>query len=237
MQRIPDEPLRLTFFDDALSYQHLRDLHRVYTGLLETDPAAGLRYLESYLLSVAVGVKAVHHVRKVDAEFMTDFMLPQLEEDELIGEIAGRLARGDGQRPGAATPAGLATDEDDDDQTVDVKGLIDTVTRRDKRVEVPGTNFHFEQDDVREALNSAVSAGIKVKRSTDVAANKLDAPAGAVKTAAREVTKAHEAYKEVAETADFDQRRRKSLEVAFNRLRRSLNGLERQLAKDKVLGA
>jgi hypothetical protein len=66
MQRIPDEPLPLTFFD-AISYEQLREVLRHYQPLLERDPAEARRYLESFLLSVAVGVTPVHQIRRIDA--------------------------------------------------------------------------------------------------------------------------------------------------------------------------
>lgn len=237
IQRIPDEPLKLTFFDDVLSYQHLQELQRKYTGLLDTDPAGAQRYLESYLLSLTVGVSTIHNIRKVDAEFMSDYMLPQLEDDE-YGDLAAKVARGNANGQAAAVPPGLATDDpEDDEDAVDVKGLIDLVTRRDKTIHVPGTRVELKQDDVRQILNVAISTALKQKKNIESAENKLDAPGDAIKAAARDVSKALDAYKAIAGDPDFDHRRRKSLEAAFNRLKRSLKGLERQLEKDKVVGA
>jgi hypothetical protein len=102
------------------------------------------RLLESFLLSVAVGVTPVHQLRRIDADFMNDYMLPNLEEDEAIGNLADALAA-PAAPEGDAPPAGvreLAGDPDPDgDDTpaqVDVRNMINLVTRRDKRVEVPG---------------------------------------------------------------------------------------------------
>lgn len=238
MQRIPDELLPLTFFD-GLAYEQLRELHRAYDALLEHDPDEARRYLESFLLSVAVGVTPVHQIRKIDASFMPEYMLPQLEEDEVIGVVAGRLSAPDGKDsipPPAGADSLLSTDEDDEPHAVDIKRLIDVVTRRDKRVEVPGTPTVLKRDDVREAVKSAVITGIKEKKRDEKDSDKIEAPVTNVKAAGREVLKAMAAVKAVANDPDFDQKRRKSLEFAYNKLKRNCRDLETELTKAKVIG-
>ena len=92
MQRIPSRPLPLTFFN-AIKLEQLREVHRAHSALLQTDPARAQAHLESFLLSVAVGIKAVHEIRQVDADFMSEYMLPQLEDDEgIVGQFAIQLA-------------------------------------------------------------------------------------------------------------------------------------------------
>lgn len=238
MQRIPREPLRLRFFDD-ISYQHLRDLYGPYSQMMETDPARARILLNTFLLSVASGVTAVHKVRSVDPGFIGEYMLPQLEEDEVFGEAVDAFVRAGGAQQLSAAPATsrslLVVDDVGDRDEIDVRGLIDIVTRRDKRVEVPGTNLVSTQGEMREAVKEAILTGIKLKRRDEDEANKLEAPVAAVKAATRSVAKALEAVKVVADDDDFDQRRRRSLEAAFNKLKRSMRGLEHELAKDEIV--
>jgi hypothetical protein len=237
MQRIPDEPLHLTFFD-TLSYEQLREVHRLYHPMLERDPDEARRYLESFLLSVAVGVTPVHQIRRIDASFMSDYMLPQLEEDEVVGEIADRLVAPEDNDERAA-PVGadaLFVRDEGDPAPVDVKRLINVVTRRDKRIEVGGTPVVLERDDVKEAVKAAVITGIKEKRREERDADKLAAPIDGVKAATRELAKATEAVRAVANDPDFDQKHRKSLEAAFNKFRRTTRDLETVLTKAEVLG-
>jgi hypothetical protein len=238
MQRIPDEPLNLTFFD-TISYEQLREVHRIYQPLLERDPDEARRYLESFLLSVAVGVTPVHQIRRIDPSFMADYMLPQLEEDEIVGEFADRLAAPH-SNGGAQVPTGaevLLVKDEREPAPVDLKRLINIVTRRDKRVEVSGTPVVLERDEVREAVKAAVITGIKAKRNDERDADKLAAPIDRVKAATSELTKAIDAIKAVASDPDFDQKRRKTLEAAFKKFKRTTRDLETALTKADVLGS
>ncbi len=162
-------------------------------------------------------------------------MLPQLEEDEVVGNFADALAGGQGAAKN--DESGLMVDGDDEESAIDLKGLIDIATRRDKRVEVPGENFVLKQDEVNEAFRSAMLTGIKEKRRDDKDADKLEAPISAVRTATRELSKASEAIKALAGDDQFDERRKKSLEVAFNKLKRGVRGLEQRLSKEEIIEA
>jgi hypothetical protein len=241
MQRIPEERLRLTFFN-SIKYEQLRELHRSYFGLLERDPPRAQRHLESFLLSVAVGVTPVHQIRRIDADFMTDYMLPNLEEDEsIIGEFAGALTTAPttpaGERPkGVSELAGdPGTHGDDAPAQVDVRTMVNLVTRRDNRVEVPGTKIVLGKDDLKDALKSALVTGIKEKRRDESAEDKLGAPIDAVKQAAKQTIRAGEAVAVVRDDPEFDVPRRKSLEAAFKKLRRSVRELESTLAKADII--
>ena len=105
MQRIPTRPLPLTFFD-RVKHEQLREVHRVYMTLVERDPVRARRHLESFLLSIAVEIKAVHEIRYVDADFMADYMLPQLEEDETVGPVADVLAAASDGEEAVTRPPG-----------------------------------------------------------------------------------------------------------------------------------
>jgi hypothetical protein len=95
----------------------------------------------------------------------------------------------------------------------------------------------LERDDVKDAIKTAVITGIKEKRRDERDADKLAAPIDCVKAATRELTKGLEATKAVANDPDFDQKRRKSLEAAFNKLKRTSRDLEAALTKANVLGS
>ena len=119
---------------------------------------------------------------------------------------------------------------------VDLRGLINVVTRRDKRVDVSGTPLVIEREDVKEALKAAIITGVKEKKRDEKDADKLETPIAAVKAATREVGKAVEAVRTVADDPDFDKKRQKSLEVAYNKLKRSCRDLETALTKANVIG-
>lgn len=237
LQHMPKEPLPLAFFDN-LGYQQFRDLHSSYQAVVEHDVDEARHRLEGFLLSVAVGVTPVHQLRHIDPDFVPNYLLPQLlDDDEGIGKHAARLATSG--TDSAITPPGvdaLLTGEDPDGGSVRVRGLIDAVTQRDKRVLVPGTPLRLERDDVRDAVKAAIVTGIREKKRDENEADKHQAPVEAVKNATRQLARSAEALRAVAGDADFDDRRRRTLEAAFNKLRRTYRSLETELIKAQVIG-
>src|SRR5581483_4172190 len=136
----------------------------------------------------------------------------------------------------AGADALLVRRDEEETPAVDVKHLINVVTRRDKRVEVAGTPLVVERDDLKEAVKAAVITGIREKKRDERDADKLAAPIDSVKAATRELTKGLDAIKAVAGDPDFDQKHRKSLEAAYNKLKRVSRDLEAALTKANVLG-
>jgi hypothetical protein len=237
LRRIPHEHLPLTFFD-KLGYQQLRDLHGSYHAVVRSDPDEAHRHLEGFLLSVAVGVTPVHQLRRVDSNFLPDYMLPQPQDDEIIGEHAARLATATAADK-SANPQGvsaLLTNGDPDDGAINVRALIDVVTQRDKRVLVPGTPIILEREDVKDALKAAIITGINEKRRDESEADKLQAPLEALKNATRQLTRCAEVLRDVVHGDEFDEKHRKTFEVAFRKLKRTYRALEAELIKVQIIG-
>lgn len=236
LQRIPVRALPLTFFN-AIKLEQLREVHRTRTTLLQTDPARAQAHLESFLLSVAVGIKAVHEIRQIDAEFMADYMLPQLEEDEAVGQFAAALATTPADH--AERPSGvgalLVDDGSDTSPAVNTRHLINVVTSRDRTVLVPGTKFSLDREDVKDALKTAVAAGIKDKKREKRDEDQLSAPVSAVKDATKQLIRAKDAFHAVEHDPEFDDRRRKTLEAAVNKLARTNRDLRATLVKAGVV--
>jgi hypothetical protein len=164
-------------------------------------------------------------------------MLPQLEEDELIGAHAARLVAAPTEK--VANPIGvgalLTGGAEGEFTEVNVRGLIDIVTQRDHKVPIPGTNVSLERDDVKDAVKTAIINGVAEKRRDDSASDRLQAPVDRMRTAAKEVDKCKDACEGVIDTAEFGDSRRKTLEVAFKRLHRNFRGLEAELVKAGVI--
>ncbi len=239
MQRVPRQPLPLTFFDQRIKLEQLREVQRIYTQLIEHDPTRARKHLENFLLSIAVGVTAVHQIRHVDAEFMNSYMLSALEEDELVGSVADALVSPPDGRPSAERPPGVdllaGSDDGDEAPRVDAAHLVDLVTARDKRVTVPGTRVVVDQDDLKDSLKAAVTVGIKDKKRVQKDEDSLSAPSAAVKYATQQVTRAEEALLAVHNDPDFDDRRRKTLEAANKKLVRACRHLEAALVQTGVI--
>lgn len=238
MQRIPKVPLKLKDFDD-LKLQHMRDVYATHERLLEQDPTQATSYLENFLLSVLVGVVAVHQIREIDPEFVATYMLPSLEEDEIIGQQAAQIAAS--EVPIATAPKGakflLGGGAVADSGAPNVVSLINAVSGRDHDVKVPGSNFVLDQKDIISVVRDAYVTGIKYKKRDERESNRLEAPLEAVKNATREVAKANETLKLALGDAEFGTTHRKSLEASYKKLARTLRSLETALTKAGVLGS
>jgi hypothetical protein len=238
LQLIPTEAPRLTFFD-SLGYEQLRELLREREVLQQTDPDQAQRLMETFLLSTAVGVTPVHQLRKIDTSFMDEYMYPHLEEDDEIGSFAEDLAKAKdapGANAGGSNVLDLpGGDEDGEAGEVNLKRLVDLVTGSGKRIKVDGTNFSFERSTIREAIKAAILAGVKEKKRDEKDENKLEAPLSAVKTATKHVVGAAESVRVIATDPEFDDKRRRSLEAAFKKLRKRQRELETTLTDLEVL--
>lgn len=239
MQKIPEQSLPLTFFDERIKLEQLLEVQRIYAALVEEDPARARRHLESFLLSIAVGVSSVHQIRQVDADFMTDFMMPVLGEDETLGSFADALSAPPDKGSSTNRPPGVdalvGPDHDDDIAPVDVGYLINLMTKRDKRIEIPGTNVIIDQDDLRDVLKEAVTGGILDKKRVKRDENQLAAPSEALKQATQQVARAKETLFSVHDDPEFDDRRRKTLEARHKKLGRACRDLEVTLVKTGVI--
>ena len=102
-------------------------------------------------------------------------------------------------------------------------------------MEVPGTNFILDQDEVKEAVKAAITVGIKDKKRVQKDEDQLAAPSAAVKQATQQITRAKEALLAICDDADFDERLRKTLEAAYKKLNRTCRDLEVALVKTGVL--
>lgn len=233
LQQIPAKPPKLTFFD-SLAYEQLRDLLRDRQSLLQTSPSDAERLMESFLLSTAVGVTPVHSLRQIDASFMDDYMYPQLREDEELGAFAEDLAKSQDAETAGTNVLGLPEDDEEEDE-INLKRLIDVVVGDGNRVRPPGSKVNLERAQAKEAIAQAVKAGIKEKRRDARDENKLEAPLGAVKAATKQVVGATDSVREVADDSEFDVQRRKSLEAAFKKLKRRYGELEKTLSNLKII--
>jgi hypothetical protein len=239
LQKIPDTPLPLTFFDERIALEQLREVQRIYVGLMQESPQQATEYLESFLLSIAVGVSSVHQIRQVDAAFMTDFMMPNLSEDDALGPVAEALATSPDDTTPAARPAGVnvlvGPDEDQEEPAVDIKHLVNLVTQPDKRIDIPGTKMLVDRDDLREAIGDAVKGGIKDKKRVKRDEDQLAAPSDALKTATQQINRAKDALLAVDDDPDFDGGRRKTLEVCYKKLVRACRDVHSTLVKTGIV--
>jgi hypothetical protein len=239
MQIIPTKPLRLTDFD-VLALQHMSEVYTKHERLQNEDPEQARVYLESFVLSVLVGVVSVHQIREIDPDFIKEYVLPSLEEDLEVGAHAVKLAEpttstGDSPKGVNALIGGSISIENGD--APNVLGLIDAISGKDHNVRIPGTILILEKSDIKEAVNFAFATAIKDKRRDARESNRLEAPNEAVKFAIREIVRAKDSLKAAVGDPDYDNAHRKTLEANFKKLGRTLRSFEAALLQAGVTGS
>jgi hypothetical protein len=237
MQR-RDPKLRITFFDDERSgpgkLQHLKELEQKYDELIKTGEMeqAGL-LLETWLVVARSGFSSVHQIRAVTQreDFVTTYLLPRLEEQDLIGDRAEALVRGKRARktdlPGLEE-LGSDTGSVESAPLYDLKPLLRLVESRDTgTVTLPGGDgVKVEAERVKAAIGSAIGGAIRDYRAEDRAEDALNAPVDALRKAGRELKKAIDAYGELRDTKDFERSSRGAFDYQLKQLRKQVKRLE-----------
>jgi hypothetical protein len=238
LMTIPEEPLKLRFFDERnVKLQHLKDLYGRYEPLFDKDPAAARRLLENWLLSVQVGLTAVHKLRQINQDFDREYMLPQLQRDDGLGDFAESLTSAghtSGQGPTAGLTVLLGGNGKPPTAPSAAGSLLNLLTRSDKRIEVtkPGAEHavQVERDDVLMAVKTATFDGVRAKEGDDREENKMDAPIRALKDATASLEKAAVVLGWVHDDPEFDKARRATLIAALKKHRRTLKSTEASFA-------
>lgn len=237
LQKRVSNGLRLTRFD-CLGYEQLRETQSRYRDLQASGNLAEAdQYLDNFMLSMLLGVTAVHKLRKIDSSFMSSYMFPQLEEDDEIGLFAAELATAtkDARPKGSRELDKLAPrrNAQSDGTEIDTKKLIAIACE-------PGKSSTFHQGDVRvnlengkivRALVDAVESGIREKRRQVRTEDKLAAPLESIRDATKRLQQFLEVYTEVAKNPDFNKARRQRVTHAFRSLRKRYRDVELLVAK------
>jgi hypothetical protein len=237
-----DPKLPITFFDDEGGgpgkFQQLRELEQKYSELLavgETEQARLL--LQTWLVVARGGFPSVHQIRAVTQreDFVAEYLLPRLGEQELFGERAEALVRGKGARKADLPGLGeLGSDEDNGSvpASYDLKPLLRLVESKDAQtVTLPGDDaVQVEAQQVKAAIRAAIDGAIRDYRAEDKAEDELNAPVDALRNAGRELNKATTAYAELRDTKEFQRSTRGAFEYQMKQLRRHVKKLEDLIA-------
>ena len=161
-----------------------------YEQLVAKDAAAARRLLENWLLSVRVGLTAVHKLREVDEDFDADYLVPQLKQEPGIGDFVDSLvsgSQGNGKAPSAGVQVLLGGAAAPPVGPSAAGSLLNLLTRADKRIEAmkPGAKHtvQLDQADVLSAVKAATFDGVSQKQGDDREDDKQEAPVKAIKEA------------------------------------------------------
>ena len=239
MQNIPVQRLPLRFFD-SLAYEQMKQTLREYESRMKDDPASAERYLESILLSGMLGVTSVHQLRRVDSSFVADYLVPHLEEDEVVGTFADVLS-GPAKEPKPSTPAGVGslmkTGKAVETPGPNIRQLINLVNQKTKEIPivVDGKKVSLSTENVKEALKSSLIVGISEKKATEKVEDKLSAPVDLLRKATNELVKCFDALPTAMRDSGFDTKRQKLMEMAFKKLKKRYREVEVALTKAGII--
>jgi hypothetical protein len=239
MQGVPDKRLPLRFFD-RLAYEQMKQTLREYDAKMKDDPAAAERYLETILLSGMLGVTSVHQLRRVDGTFVADYMIPHLEEDEIVGNFSDVLTATATESPKHGTPAGvrrLMKGTKAESPGPNIRQLINIVNQKEKEIPIvtEGKKVSLSTDNVKEALKNSLIVGINEKKITEKVEDKLSAPIDLLKKAANELVKCCDTLPVAMKDPAFDTKRQKLMEIAFKKLKKRYREVETLLTKAGVV--
>lgn len=232
MQR-RDPKLQIVFFDDKL--QHLKELDQKYSQLLDAGDVgqAGL-LLDTWLVVARGGSAAVHQVRAVTTteDFVGEYLLPRLAEQELIGDGAEALVRGTSSvapdLPGVEDLGTGAQGGGGARPAYDLKKLVQLVEKDGAgTTRLPGAEGQqVETERAKAAVSAAIRNAVKDWDTEGKADDKLYAPVESLRKAVRELKKATDAYAELDGTKEFERGIRGDFEYQLKQMRRQLKKLD-----------
>lgn len=235
MREIPSQPLQYKFFDKAMSDQHVDELVRRYNEELESSPEDAADYLRAYLLALQSGVTQVRQLRLINSGFLSEYAIPQIDENDVHGAQVRRVAESSDSGEEVSDDMDLLGGESAPNGATNAKALIDALANDDKWVEL-GSDTQIEQSDFRNVLRAAIESGIDDHKAEINNENKLDRPAANLKSATDSIAKCMKALDRISQDPEFDDKRARTLEFAYKKLRKSERELGEALEAAGVIG-
>lgn len=246
MQR-RDPKLPITFFDaegtGTGKLQQLKELDLAYNELVNDGniAEAGL-LLETWLVVGRSGFSSVHQIRAVTQreEFVEDYLVPRLSEQDLFKDRVGALVRGergkDSDLPGLDELGGVA--DSPDTTTFDLRPLLRLVEKTDSaKVILPGgDNIRVDGDELRGVLAEVISGAIADHKADNKAVDKLEAPVDALRKAVLELKRAISTYSELRDSKKFQETARKRFDYQYKQARKQIRKLDQLVADQEGSG-
>ncbi|MCV0388093.1 MAG: hypothetical protein K5821_17260 [Nitrobacter sp.] len=235
-----DRALPITFFDDegrgSGKLQQLKELEQAYSAdVAAGDMAAAEQRLDVWLLLARSGYDSVHQIRPAVRrdDFLPDYLIPALAEQEPLRGHAERLAESDtGPDPeleGLELLGGPAGDTEHRSGLAPLLSLVEAGDGVD--VNLPGADSPVNADAAKAAVRTAIKQALRLIDRDDQAEDELNAPVDALRNAARELKEARALYAELQGTHDFEQQSRGPFEYQTRQVKKALRDLEDLIAR------
>jgi len=148
-------------------------------------------------------------LRRVDEDFLSDYMIPAMEDSDLLSKhvpvlTSGRAAPGDAV-PGLEI---LPTPESPGAEEPDPAPLLELLakSRGESSIEMTGEDgpILLPRESVIDSVRTAMESAAEEAKADERAENRLQAPIDLAKEADRKLRKALESYERMRKVEDFD---------------------------------
>ena len=215
--------IRLTFFDDHESA--LSEADNAYMALRDRDPAQARRVRDGRIAGVLVRV-TYRNLRNWDSDqFLTDYVEPQFDDDDVLAAAVGQEPGGNGDAvPDDDDGLGILEDMGETvEMTVDPTHLLTTVALLHSRSDddpsgVEGLTKAQFYEGVQERITQAAEEREQDRRDE----RRQSTPIKLVRDARQKVVRAQEALSRSRRGASFDHGK---LNYELRQLRKEINAL------------
>lgn len=244
IQAIPEDPIRLTFFDDKK--QSLTDLDTRYEALKNTD-APGADLMKQARIFALLADCDYRDLRLIDGTTAIENLRPEMEKAETLGpevEVLTAVQPKEDEEEGGDEAEGEEGDDDadllgggtEDDlaETMSFKPAIDLMAKSYEKdeVELP-SGEKVSREKIVEEIQLAVEQAAEDIRSEKKASTSIRGPVKALEDARKKARSAETSYKDVVEEDGFDHGK---FSYELNKLKKQIEAIEKAVAKQAADG-
>jgi hypothetical protein len=212
IQEMSGNQVPLTDFDDA--EQALQELDKAYEALRDKDPLAAQRLKEARTLGLLVKL-GYSRQRTVDSDWVENYFEEAIVDDPVLSDVLDAVDEGAVEPPESEGGDGFGdfegtTEEDGEQAPVHsvVQVLVERMSKsaREKKVKLPTPEGEkeYDREEIKESIEAAMRAAADDAQRAAKAGNELRLPVHLVSEATRQLTKARQAYDDVADRDGFD---------------------------------
>ena len=209
VQEISGNTIPLADFDQASVA--LKEIDQVYQELVKKDPERARIVRDTRLVGVLVGL-GYRELRRVDEGFLLDYMIPAMEDSDLLRKhvpvlTSGSAAAGD-EVPGLKILPAADSASAEEPDPAPLLALL-AKSREESSIEMTGEDgpILLTRESVIDSLRTAMESAVEEAKADERAENRLQAPIDFLKESDRKLRKALESYERMRKAEDFDHGR------------------------------
>ena len=209
VQETSGNTIPLADFDQASVA--LKEIDQVYQELVKKDPERARIVRDTRLVGVLVGL-GYRELRCVDEGFLPDYMIPAMEDSDLLRKhvpvlTSGSAAAGDAVPGLKILPAADPASAEEPDPAPLLALLAKS--REESSIEMTGEDgpILLTRESVIDSVRTAMESAVEEAKADERAENRLQAPIDFLKESDRKLRKALESYERMRKAEDFDHGR------------------------------